>query len=203
VAAVQGGGSAKYLPLFAVIAILTSALTLASFIKFFGVSFLSRESALVAEQAARRGRIEVGWTMQLPQAGLALACVLLGVIPAVGFRLVQMALDASSQGYGAILAEAAPRQVSLGGGVAQLESAAVFAPLLFALVLGLMFLVVRGLSKLGSASRRAAAPWLCGYVREADCYRYSAHNFYGEIKRYFSWLGGAPRPRREPRTPKP
>ena len=28
--------------------------------------------------------------------------------------------------------------------------------------------------------------------READCHRYSAHNFYGEIKRYFRWLGGAP-----------
>ena len=46
---------------------------------------------------------------------------------------------------------------------------------------------------LTSASRRAAAPWLCGYVREADCHRYSAHNFYGEIKRYFRWLGGMPR----------
>ena len=66
-----------------------------------------------------------------------------------------------------------------------------------------MFLVVRVLSKLGSASRRAAAPWLCGYVREADCHRYSAHNFYGEIKRYFRWLGGAPRPHREEPTAKP
>ena len=48
VAAVQGSGSAPYLAVCAVIAILTSALTLASFIKFFGVSFLSRTSALVA-----------------------------------------------------------------------------------------------------------------------------------------------------------
>ena len=85
----------------------------------------------------------------------------------------------------------------------QLQSTALFAPLALALVLGVMFLVVRGLSKLGSAPRRAAAPWLCGYVREADCHRYSAHNFYGEIKRYFRWLGGAPRPQREPPTPKP
>jgi hydrogenase-4 component B len=203
VAAVQGSGSAKYLAVFAVIAILTSALTLASFIKFFGTSFLSRESTLVTAQAARHGRLEVGWTMQLPQVALALACVLLGVMPAIGFWLVQMSLDASSQGYGAVLAEAAPRQVALLHGVAQLNSAAVFAPLVFALVLGLMFLVARGLSKLGSASRRGAAPWLCGYVREADCHRYSAHNFYGEIKRYFRWLGGAPRPQREPPTPKP
>jgi len=203
VAAVQGSGSAKYLAVFAVVAILTSALTLASFIKFFGVSFLSRTSALVTEQATRRGRLEVGWTMQLPQVALALACVLLGVLPAIGFRLMQLALDASSQGYGTALAKAAPVQSSLWTGVEQLQSTALFAPLGFAVALGLMFLVARSLSRLGSASRRAAAPWLCGYVREADCHRYSAHNFYGEIKRYFRWLGGMPRhselPRRETR----
>ena len=39
-------------------------------------------------------------------------------------------------------------------------------------------------------SRRAAAPWRCGYALDADCNRYVAHNFYGEIKRYFRWLGG-------------
>jgi formate hydrogenlyase subunit 3/multisubunit Na+/H+ antiporter MnhD subunit len=203
VAAVQGSGSAKYLAVFAVVAILTSALTLASFIKFFGVSLLSRTSALVTAQAARHARLEVGWTMQLPQVALALACVLLGVVPAIGFRLMQLALDASSQGYGTALAKAAPVQSSLWTGVEQLQSTAVFAPLGFAVALGLMFLVARSLSRLGSASRRAAAPWLCGYVREADCHRYSAHNFYGEIKRYFRWLGGMPRhselPRRETR----
>jgi hydrogenase-4 component B len=193
VAAVQGGGVAKYLPVLAVAAILTSALTLASFIKFFGVSFLSRESALVTARAARHGRLEVGWTMQLPQVALALACVLLGVVPAIGFGLLQRALAASSQGYGAALAQAAPMQSGAWSGVQQFQSAAVFAPLVLAGALGLMFVLVRALSKLGSASRRAAAPWLCGYVREADCHRYSAHNFYGEIKRYFRWLGGAPR----------
>jgi hypothetical protein len=41
--------------------------------------------------------------------------------------------------------------------------------------------------------RRTADVWLCGYVREADCYRYGASNFYGEIKRHFGWLGGNPR----------
>ena len=64
VAAVQGSREAKYLALCAVIAIFTSALTLASFIKFFGVSFLSRTSALVAAQAASKGRLEVHWMMQ-------------------------------------------------------------------------------------------------------------------------------------------
>jgi formate hydrogenlyase subunit 3/multisubunit Na+/H+ antiporter MnhD subunit len=203
VAAVQGSGSARYLAVFAVIAILTSVLTLASFIKFFGVSFLSRTSALVATRAAGHGRLEVGWSMQMPQVVLALACVLLGVLPAIGFRFTQLALNGSSQGYGAALAKAAPMQTGLWEGVEKFQSTALFAPLMLALVLGLMFLVVRVISKLGGASRRAAVPWLCGYVREADCHRYSAHNFYGEIKRYFRWLGGAPRPQREEPTVKP
>ena len=201
VAAVQGSGSARYLPVLAVVAMLTSVLTLASFIKFFGVSFLSRTSTLVTARSAGHGRLEVGWSMQLPQVALALACVLLGVMPAIGLRLVQLALAASSQGYGAALAKAASMQTGFWSGVEMFQSTALFAPVVLALVLGLMFVLVRVLSKLGSASRRAAAPWLCGYVREADCHRYSAHNFYGEIKRYFRWLGGAPRPQREqPRT---
>jgi hypothetical protein len=116
---------------------------------------------------------------------------------------MQLALNGSSQGYGAALAKAAPMQTGLWEGVKKFQSTALFAPLMLALVLGLMFLVVRVISKLGGASRRAAVPWLCGYVREADCHRYSAHNFYGEIKRYFRWLGGAPRPQREEPTAKP
>jgi hydrogenase-4 component B len=198
VATVQGAPSAKYLAVCAVIAILTSALTLASFIKFFGVSFLSRASTLVISQAEQKGRLEVGGLMQAPQIALALLCVGLGVVPAIAFRLLQLALDASQQGCGIALAKAAPMQSDVGFAVGPISSAAVFVPLTLALVLGLMFLMVRFISKLGRAPRRTAAPWLCGYVREADCYRYSAHNFYGEIKRYFRWLGGAPRTGKAP-----
>jgi NADH:ubiquinone oxidoreductase subunit 5 (subunit L)/multisubunit Na+/H+ antiporter MnhA subunit len=194
VAAIQGSGHARYLLVCAVVAILTSALTLASFIKFFGVSFLSRTSALVAAQAAKNGRLEVPWMMQLPQALLAFFCVLLGVVPVIGFRLLQLALDSSRQGFGAILAQASPMISGPFAGARELHSAALFAPLVFAAVLGVMFLLAYGISKLGRARRRAAAPWLCGYVREADCHRYVAHNLYGEIKRYFRWLGGMPRP---------
>ena len=49
------------------------------------------------------------------------------------------------------------------------------------------------------ARSRVSVPWLCGYVREQDCHRYVAHNFYGEIRRYFRWLGGTPhRPSAKP-----
>jgi len=192
VAAIQGSAAAKYLPVCAVIAILTSALTLASFIKFFGVSFLSRTSALVKSQAAKAGRLEVGWMMQLPQVLLACFCVLLGIVPAIAYHLLNLALAASRQGFGIALADAAPEAGGLWSGLELSRSAALFVPLTLVMVLGLMFLVSRLIAKLGTAPRRAAAPWLCGYVREAECHRYVAHNFYGEIKRYFRWLGGAP-----------
>ena len=192
VAAIQGSGSAHYLVVCAVIAILTSALTLASFIKFFGVSFLSRTSALVRERAAN-GRMEVPWMMQVPQLALAFCCVLLGVVPAIGFRLLHRALEASRGGLGTTLANASPMSSRSLSGLAEINHAAVFAPPALALLLALMFSLVYGISKLGGPTRRATEPWLCGYAREAECNRYIAHNFYGEIKRYFRWLGGMPR----------
>jgi len=192
--AIQGSASDRYIPVCAVIAILTSALTLASFMKFFGVSFLCRSSALVKAQAVEHGRLEVPWVMQLPQIVLALLCVLLGVVPAIAFRLLHSALDASPGGFGSALANAAPMVSGPLTGLQGPNAAAMFAPVVLAVVLSVMFLLAYGISKLGSAPRRAAVPWLCGYAREAECNRYVAHNFYGEIKRYFRWLGGAPHP---------
>ena len=79
-------------------------------------------------------------------------------------------------------------------GLSGVGSRSVFVPLALVVVLGLAFLVARFISKLGGAERRAAVPWLCGYAREAESNRYVAHGYYGEIKRYFRWLGGAPAP---------
>jgi hypothetical protein len=158
------------------------------------VSFLSRTSALVAAQAASKGRLEVNWMMQAPQVLLALLCVLLGVFPAIAYSLMQRALGASRQGFGSVLAGAEPMRGGLLTGIHTTTSAALFVPLALAMTLGLAFAVAFAVSKLGEAKRRAAAPWLCGYTTEADCHRYVAHNFYGEIKRYFRWVGGAPAP---------
>ena len=200
-AAILGSGQAPYLCVCAVVAILTSALTLASFLKFFGASFLSRTSALVASRAAGRSRLEVGWTMQLPQLFFALCCVALGAVPAVAFHLMQLALGASGHGYGPMLARAAPVSGGPIAGLDALGSAARFVPLALAAVLGVLFLAAWAAARLGEAPRRADVPWLCGYAREAECNRYVAHNLYGEIKRYFGWLGGRPHPAR-PSAPK-
>jgi formate hydrogenlyase subunit 3/multisubunit Na+/H+ antiporter MnhD subunit len=183
-AAIQGSGYARYLPLCAAIAILTSALTLASFMKFFGASFLSRTSALVRSRADQ-SRLEVGWIMQLPQLLLATACVLLGVVPAVGFRILERALDSSRQGYAILLAANDPMNAGFLIGVTGITSTSLFVPLAVLGVLAFTFGLACTISKVGAARRRSAAPWLCGYAQEAEANRYIAHNFYGEIKRYF------------------
>ncbi len=207
VAAIQGAGSVRYLAVCAAIAILTSGLTLASFVKFFGATFLCRTSALVAEKTSLRsvvqgevrshttgaqaGSLEVGWSMQLPQLLLAFMCVLLGVTPGLAFALLQQAIAATPQGLGAVLAETAQPAGRAWAMVTAPLGTALFVPLTLVALLGVSFVIAYGISRLGSASRRAAAPWLCGYVPEAECERYIAHNFYGEIKKHFRWLGAA------------
>lgn len=207
VAAIQGAGSSRYLALCAAIAILTSGLTLASFVKFFGATFLCRTSVVVAGKTSlrtvvqgevrartrggRAGSLEVGWSMQLPQLFLALMCVLLGVAPGLVFVFLQRAIAATPQGLGAMLAKAAQPAGGTWSTVAAPQGTALFVPLALVALLSVSFLIAYRISRLGSAQRRAAAPWLCGYAPEAECERYIAHNFYGEIKKHFRWLGGA------------
>ena len=136
-------------------------------------------------------------TMQIPQLFLALICLLLGILPAIAYGLILRALAASPHGFGQALGGALPLPENLWAGLSGFESRSVFVPLALVAVLGLAFLVARFISKLGAAPRRAAVPWLCGYAREAECNRYVAHGYYGEIKRYFRWLGGAPAPQME------
>ena len=191
VAAIQGAPAARFLPLGAGLAILTSALTLALFIKFFGATFLSRTSQLVAERIAHHRPLEVGWKMRAAQIVLASVCVLSGLMPGLVWTLIRQAMAASRQGLGAVLADAMPGTTGDWAGLSGADQQSLYAPMVLAVVFGLSFALVRCLAKLGGATRRAAVPWLCGYAREAEAHRYQASGLYGELKRYFHCLGGA------------
>jgi formate hydrogenlyase subunit 3/multisubunit Na+/H+ antiporter MnhD subunit len=195
VAAVRGTAGARYLAVCAIIAILTSALTLAMYIKFFGAAFLSRRSKLVNEQAATQGTLEVGFTQQLPQLILAALCVAIGLAPGVAFRVLGQVLNGSRQGFADRLADSGAMRAGAVSGLNLAQGTALYVPLVIAVMLAIAFLIARTFSKLGGSVRRTGDVWLCGYVREADCYRYNASNFYGEIHRYFNWLGCNPRPK--------
>jgi formate hydrogenlyase subunit 3/multisubunit Na+/H+ antiporter MnhD subunit len=193
VATILGSRQVGYLAFCGIFGIVTSALTLASFMKFFGVSFLSRMSNLIKEKTAQKTSLEVEPSMQIPQVLLALFCILLGLLPGSAYHLIHLSLAASNQGLAEKLLGAAPAQIGLAISLPAGGHVALLAPLTVGVVMLIMFLIAGFISKLGAAERRTADIWLCGYVREADTYRYSAHNLYTEVKRYFHWIGGMPR----------
>jgi len=185
VSAVLAGRSAPWLPICAAIAVLTSALTLAVFLKFFGTAFLARTSAWVAGRANGRRSLEVPLMMRLPQVFLALICILLGVLPAIAFKALETALARSPGGLSGALAAVSPFRGPSTLAVGVVDGRALLAPVALALVVGALFWLARVISGLGGAKRTAAAPWLCGYALESEPLRYNAHQFYGEVKRSF------------------
>jgi hydrogenase-4 component B len=188
VSTILGSQSAKYLAFLAVFAVVTSTLTLASFIKFFGTSFLSRTSQLVREKAQARP-LEVGVTMMIPQLLLAVLCLGIGFFPRLVIHVLETALARSEHGLGATLSSAL--QLPDGLALAIPGGEAMLFPAALALILAAMLLLARTLSRLGGSTRKSADPWLCGYAMEAEANRYTAHGLYGEVKRYLKWTGGA------------
>jgi len=184
-ATILGGKYVGILAVCGLIGILTSALTLASFMKFFGVSFLSRTSTLTAQRRDSGEKIEAGPIMQLPQVFLALCCIALGVMPAMGYMVLDKALASGPQGISQFLPRLDMTSNSLVAGVSSAQGGALFVPLAILGALALLMLIAWGISRLGAAPRRSADIWLCGYDREADLHRYAAHNLYSEVKHLF------------------
>ncbi len=195
VAALLGKPAAAYLPILGVVAIITSGLTLASFMKFFGASFLSPVSTLVAGRAAATPRLEVSALLTSPKLLLAALCLLLGVVPGLAYVVIGRVLEGSPGGLASSLAKVPLEGTALARGLEVAGGKAALAPLALLGVLAALFALASAIARLGRSTRREAAPWLCGYAREADCHRYSAHNMYTEFKRYFDWVGGK---RRDP-----
>lgn len=183
VAALRASPAAPYMAICAALALMTNALTLASFVKFFGTSFLGQSSAVVEAQVRERGKMEVGWLMQVPQLALAALCVITGIFPALLVWLADSAVAATHQGVGGLLATVTAIRRGPGFGVRLAADGAGYAPLAILGVLAAMALMAWIVSRLGGAQRRRDAPWLCGYATGGDEVRYTAHGFYSELKR--------------------
>jgi hydrogenase-4 component B len=181
-AAIQGHAAAPILALCTAIAILTSTLTLALFIKFFGATFLSRTSALVHDLSVRHQRLEVGWKMRLPQITLLVLCLFAGLFPGLMLQFLSRVLQTSRQGLAITLADALPATDWAGPGLLGAAAPAVYAPLVVGIVFVLMFLFARWIAQLGGATRRVSAPWLCGYAVESEMHRYRAGHLFDELK---------------------
>jgi hydrogenase-4 component B len=180
--AILGG---KTFPLFAVLGIVAmfiSLVTLASFLKYLGSAFLGPPSTLV-------GIREVPAGMLVPQAFLALTCVVFGLVPAWPLSFVHRAVTglpsaASLPDLGSLLGGAAGLRVASG-----VVGVGFWAPLPVAVGLALLgFLSYFVIQRAGKAKVRDVSVWVCGEEVEPGVSRYPASSFYLPFKRAFQGI---------------
>jgi hydrogenase-4 component B len=179
---ILGGQAFPLFALLAIVAMFISLVTLASFLKYLGSAFLGPPSPL-------KGVREVPASMLVPQAFLALTCVVFGLAPGWPLGFVHRALT------GLASAASLPTLATLLGGgpglrvVSGTVGVAFWAPLPIALCLVLLglasyFLIQRA----AGASVREVPVWTCGEEAGAELSRYPASSFYLPFKRAFQGI---------------
>lgn len=189
---VLGGGGGFVLVAFGIVALFTSAVTLACYVKFFGMAFTSVGSEWNVGRPVR----EAPASMLAPLLALAAICLVQGLFPALSVGLVRAALE-RSEGFllaGALAPPAGPvSSGTLGLGLPGLGgpfAAAAAAPLAVALLVGLG-LGLGALLRRAGGSRTVEAPtWLCGYQDLGDANRYTDRSMFAGLRALFKFAGG-------------
>ena len=174
-----------HIPVFmalAIVAIFISAVTLASFLKFFGASFYGKLRTPSGEAVPG----DVPATMQISQTTLAALCILIGLMPLVPLRWIYRSVASL---YGSVQVPAFAEifggttsnvGLNFGGGLV-----ANWHPVTITLV-GLVLLVLSyGIYRSGRAPRRAVSTWYCGEPHAAAEVHFKAHSFYLPFKQMF------------------
>jgi hydrogenase-4 component B len=166
------------LPLFivcGVAAIFISAVTMASFIKFFSTAFLGDMPAEL-DKIKKKG---VSLNMKVSQVILSLFCLLLGLLPVLPVAGLYGAVS------GSVLAPSMPQFSELfnknGGGIGVLldgKTSGVWNPLLIGIIFIGLIVLSYTLTKLAGSKKRIVDVWLCGESYDKEQVRYRAHSFY-------------------------
>jgi hydrogenase-4 component B len=193
------GRSDAALLFFGIVALFTSAVTLACYVKFFGMAFTSSGTEWTVKKTVR----EVPAAMLIPKILLAAICLIQGLFPLLFYGLFGRVF-AASKGF---IAEDS-LSVMAGDGILRLslsgirlryppslppgEIAAALSPLiLFAVFLGALILAFL-LKRSGGAKDVPAQTWLCGYKEPENINRYVDKSMFAAFKKLFRWTGGEP-----------
>lgn len=181
------GDATLALVLFGVVALFTSAVTLACYVKFFGMAFTSAG----AEWSVGKPVREVPASMLAPKLVLTAVALAQGLFPALSVGLVLAALGRSEGfllGEGVAAADG-PLAASLSGvGLPAFGASA--APLVVLLVLGLGLALGSLLRKAGGSQEIEASTWLCGYQELSDANRYADRGMFAALRSLFKFAGG-------------
>ncbi|ALG68664.1 hydrogenase 4 subunit B [Beggiatoa leptomitoformis] len=162
------------IPLSAALLALTSALSVACFVKLYGIAFLGQPRTRHVKHAR-----ETSWGMKVGQGLLAVLCLLLGILPTnlISFidtipqNLLGVGLPSASAGGWLWLTPIAPHVASYSAPLVILSIAMVWA---------LVYLFLRGRKK-----TRLTRPWECGFGEPTARMQYTATAFAMPIRRIF------------------
>lgn len=189
-----GGKTAGIIVLFGIIALMTSAITLASYVKFFGMAFTASGIEWGDQGEVR----EVGALMLLPKLVLSVLCIIQGLFPVlfVGlmFRVFATSPGALIQPLFNDPATVAAIARTSGGIALGLNGSG--TPVAFMMPLALVaMLFVAGffaawLRAAGGGEKRVAPVWLCGYQLQNNANHYLSSHIYAAFKKLMRWTGG-------------
>ena len=194
---ILGGSEVGFLVVFGIVALMTSAITLASYIKFFGMTFTS----VGHEWNTTREVKEVPFQMLLPKFLLAGLCIIQGLLPFFFFETIigifRTSKDSIVHAFfngieikGMMFQSAMGVHVSLPGTGTVVSAVAIPAVLLA--VFAVVFVIVSLFRKSGGSADRTADVWLCGYQDLNDKTRYRSKSMYSAFKHLMKWTGGNP-----------
>lgn len=187
------GRQAPALVVFGIVALMTGAITLACYVRFFGMTFTSSGSQPHAGGEVR----EVGASMLLPKGILAAICIVQGVLPWMFLAVICRALGlAEGSAVSHLFTDPglSSRLAAFGPGLAVSvdgsgRAAAVVVPIVVLAALAAALLVAGWLRRAGGATHRADEPWMCGYQRLNDANRYPSSHLFDAFRRVTRWTG--------------
>ncbi|HOM08585.1 MAG TPA: proton-conducting transporter membrane subunit [Spirochaetota bacterium] len=193
-ATLLGGSQVFFLALFGIIALFTSALTLACYVKFFGMSFASTGVEWNVEHKPQ----EVSWKMLVPKIILGLLCIVQGIVPFIYYETI-MNIFRSSTGsivqnsfnelsaHNAVFTNALGVTINVPG---MQYANAIAVPLVVIVIVIIGFAVAYMLKKSAGSQEKVMPTWLCGYQDLNNNNRYKDRHMFAALKSMLWWTGG-------------
>lgn len=192
---ILAGSEVMFLALFGIIALFTSAITLACYVKFFGMTFTSSGTEWTVGKEIK----ESPFTMLLSKGVLTLMCIIQGLIPFVYFNAIitvfQKAKGSSLHGlFNSVKLSdhisTAMNGVSVNVPGMQGIVSATAVPVVILIVVAAAFVLAWFLRKSGGSTEREVDTWLGGYAGLNDLTRYKDRSMFASLKKLLWWTGG-------------
>ncbi|QLG89888.1 hypothetical protein HQ393_09275 [Chitinibacter bivalviorum] len=190
--ALLSGKAAGIFVIFGVIALVTSAMTLATYVKLYGMTFTS----VGVEWNENSNVHEVSKVMLAPKLVLAAVCLIQGFCPWLFVQLFGRVLATSegvlshTLGTPKVFASLSHSYAGVSFAASNGSAIAFSFPLVMIAMLTVALVFAQWLRKAGGAEERTAPVWLCGYQTLNNANRYLSSHIFDAFKKFMKWTGG-------------